>query len=119
MRTWGSFMQGSIAPPLTGTVTQTRLDPAVRAFLDWLARQGGSDESELSVEDARAFLANLQSRQSGKLPVDREDRTILVGPRGNIAIRIVRPRGACSPAGPSPRPVPTTPRSSSPPWPVC
>ena len=48
----------------------------------------------LSVEDTRAFLANLQSRQSGKLPVDREDRTILVGPRGNIAIRIVRPTGA-------------------------
>jgi acetyl esterase len=86
-----SFMDQLIEPPLTASAP--RLDPAVRTFLDSLARKGGSEISELSVEDARALLSDLQSRQSGKLPVDREDRTILAGPRGNTAIRIVRPRG--------------------------
>jgi len=87
-------MEQPIESPFAGPVPQPRLDPAARAFLDWLARKGESDINELSVEDARALLSNLQSGQSSKLPADREDRTILVGPRGNIGIRIVRPRGA-------------------------
>ncbi len=87
-------MDQLMQPPFTGPVPRHSLDPVARAFLDWLARKGEPEINELSVEDARAFLSNLQSRQASKLPVDREDRTILAGPRGNIAIRIVRPRGA-------------------------
>ena len=80
--------------PFTGPVPRTGLDPAARAFLESLAAKGGSEINELSVEEARALLSELQSRQSGRLPVDMEDRTILVGPRGNTAIRIVRPKGS-------------------------
>ena len=70
------------------------LDPMAQRFLDVLARKGGPEINDLSVEDARALLSEAQGRQFGKLPVDIEDRTILVGPRGNTAIRIVRPKGA-------------------------
>src|SRR4051794_23799565 len=80
-------------PPSLPAKSAPKLDPAVQAFLDRLARKGAQEISELSVEDARASLVQLQSSQSGKLPVDIEDRTILVGPRGNVAIRIVRPKG--------------------------
>ncbi|HSU55426.1 MAG TPA: alpha/beta hydrolase [Candidatus Dormibacteraeota bacterium] len=70
-----------------------RLDPVVQSFLDSLARQDGSAINELSVEDARALLLRLQSRPVRKPAADVEDRTILVGPRGNTGIRIVRPKG--------------------------
>jgi acetyl esterase len=36
----------------------------------------------------------MQAGYIAKLPVDIEERTILVGPRGNTAIRIVRPKGS-------------------------
>jgi acetyl esterase len=76
-------------------VTETgRLDLTVQAFLNGLDRKGGPPINELSVEDARALLTEAQSRPYGKIPVDIEDRTILVGPRGNTAVRIVRPKGA-------------------------
>jgi len=86
-------MEERTPPPSLPAKSPPKLDPAVQAFLERLARKGGQEISELSVEDARASLAQLQSGQSGKLPVDIEDRTILVGPRGNVAIRIVRPKG--------------------------
>jgi len=72
----------------------TKLDPAVGSFLKAQARQGGPELNELSVEDARAALVQMQAAYIAKLPVDIEDRTILVGPRGNTAIRIVRPKGS-------------------------
>src|SRR2546423_9207281 len=87
-------MDQVIESPSTGPFPRPWLDPAARTFLDSLARKGGPEINELSVEEARALLSELQSRQSGKLPVDIEDRTILVGPRGNTAIRIVRPKGS-------------------------
>jgi len=87
-------MNQLIEPPFTGPVPRTGLDPAAEAFLDSLARKGEPQINELSVEEARALLSDLQSRPIRKLAVDVEDRTVLVGPRGNTAIRIVRPRGA-------------------------
>jgi len=69
-----------------------QLDPAVRMFLARL--QSEPDVSEGSVEEARAALSQAQAGRIARLPVDMEDRTVLVGPRGNTAVRIVRPRGA-------------------------
>jgi acetyl esterase len=71
----------------------SRLDPSVRVFLQRLARQGEPDVNEMSVEETRAGLTRMQEGYIAKLPVDIEERTVLVGPRGNTAIRIVRPRG--------------------------
>ncbi len=71
-----------------------KLDPAVQAFLKAQARNGGPGINEVSVEDARAGLLQMQSAYIAKLPVDIEERTILVGPRGNTAIRIVRPKAS-------------------------
>jgi len=75
-------------------VETTKLDPAVQAFLKAEARKGGPRINEVSVEDARAGLLQMQAAYIAKLPVDIEERTILVGPRGNTAIRIVRPKGS-------------------------
>jgi len=70
------------------------LHPAARMFLERLGRSGELDISQSSVEDARAALSKTQGAAIAKLPVDIEDRTILVGPRGNTAIRIIRPHGS-------------------------
>jgi acetyl esterase len=68
-----------------------QLDPTVRRFLAGL--KGQPDVSEGSVEEAREALAKVQGGRIARLAVDIEDRTVLVGPRGNTAVRIVRPRG--------------------------
>jgi acetyl esterase len=73
-----------------------KLAPAVQALLQSELRNGGPAINELSVEDARAGLLHMQSADVTKLPVDIDERTILVGPRGNTAIRIVRPKGITS-----------------------
>src|SRR6266850_2933810 len=79
-------------PPKMGL--ETRLDPGLVFFLKAQARRGWPAAGELSVEDAREMLLQTQGGYISKLRVDIEDRTILVGPRGNTAIRIVRPRGS-------------------------
>ena len=85
--------QATASPSTPAPMIGPLLDPAAQSFLDGLARKGAPEINELSVEDARAMLVESQSRQFGKLPVDIEDRTILVGPRGNTSIRIIRPKG--------------------------
>jgi acetyl esterase len=87
-------MNQLIAQPPEAAVAAPKLDPIVRSFLDALTRKGAPQINELSVEDARAALSTAQAGYIAKLPVDMEDRTILVGPRGNTAIRIVRPKGS-------------------------
>src|SRR6266849_3704889 len=41
----------------------------------------------------RAVLSSAQAGSITKLPADIEDRTIPGGPKGDVAIRIVRPQG--------------------------
>ena len=73
---------------------EARLDPGVGFFLKAQARRGWPAADERSVEEARGMLLQTQAGYISRLRVDIEDRTILVGPRGNTAIRIVRPRGS-------------------------
>jgi acetyl esterase len=71
------------------------LEPETRRFLEQVNAQGGKPLYELSPEDARKVLSELQAGTDvAKLPADIEDRTIPGGP-GNqgVAIRIVRPAG--------------------------
>jgi acetyl esterase len=70
------------------------VEPKTEAFLDELASQGGPQIYELSVEDARGVLSDAQSGAVEQLPADTEDRLIPVGPKGHVAIRIVRPKGS-------------------------
>jgi acetyl esterase len=79
-------------PPKTGL--EARVDPGVGSFLRAQARRGWPAADDLSVEEARGMLLQTQAGYILKSRVDVEDRTILVGPRGNTAIRIVRPRGS-------------------------
>jgi len=79
-------------PPTMGL--EARLDPGLGFFLKAQGRRGWPVAGELSVEDARGMLLQTQDGYISKLRVDVEDRTILVGPRGNTGIRIVRPRGS-------------------------
>lgn len=69
------------------------LEPRTKAFLDALAAKGGPQIYELSVADARKVLSDAQAGDVAKLPADIEDRKIAVGPRGEVAIRVVRPQG--------------------------
>jgi acetyl esterase len=69
------------------------VEPNTQAFLDELAAKGGPQIYELSVEDARGVLGAAQGGEVRKLPAEIEDRTIPGGPKGRVAIRIVRPKG--------------------------
>src|SRR5882724_4344917 len=83
----GTAKEGKIMNQLTEEVPKAdvtgRLDPTVQSFLKSQARKGGPAINKLSVEEARAALVEIQGGYIAKLPVDIEERTILVGPRGN------------------------------------
>ena len=70
------------------------LEPATRAFVENINKQGGTPIYELSPKDARQVLSDLQAAEVTKLPADLEDLTIPVGPEGQVSIRIVRPKGS-------------------------
>jgi acetyl esterase len=78
----------------TPTAENAVVEPNTQAFLDELAAKGGPQIYELSVEDARGVLCAAQGGQVPKLPAEIEDRTIPGGPKGHIAIRIVRPKSS-------------------------
>lgn len=69
------------------------IEPITRAFLDSLNTKGGPQLYELSVEDARGVLSSVQKMEVKKLPADIDDRSIPGGPKGQVSIRIVRPKG--------------------------
>jgi len=83
-------MQCTSHPP---TAENPVVEPNTQAFLDELAAKGGPQIYELSVEDARGVLGAAQGGEVRKLPAEIEDRTIPGGPKGRVAIRIVRPKG--------------------------
>ena len=80
--------------PQTPTAGNPVVEPNTQAFLDELAAKGGPQIYELSVEDARGVLGAAQGGKVPKLPAEIEDRTIPGGPKGQVAIRIVRPKGS-------------------------
>src|SRR6266478_6628694 len=70
------------------------LERKTQAFLDALAAQGGEPIYKLSPADARKVLESAQSGDIPKTPADIEDRTLPVGPNGEVSVRIFRPTGA-------------------------
>ena len=69
------------------------IEPSIKSFLEELNSQSGPAIYELSVEDARDVLLDVQNMNVDKLPADIEDWDIPEGPNGPISIRIVRPNG--------------------------
>lgn len=71
------------------------VEPETRSFLEQANAQGGKPLYELTPQQARKVLSDLQAGEDvEKLPADIEDRTVPGGP-GNkeVSVRIVRPRG--------------------------
>src|SRR5262245_9707526 len=52
------------------------LEPRAQAFIDALTKQPGKPIYQLSYQDARNVLEDLQAKDVKKLPVDIEDRTL-------------------------------------------
>jgi acetyl esterase len=70
------------------------LEPTTKAFVEKINKQGGTPIYKLTPIDARNVLDDLQATtEMAKLPADIEDLNIPVGPKGQISIRIVRPKG--------------------------
>lgn len=68
------------------------IEPITQQFLDNLKAQGGSPIYELSPLEARNILWKIQDIEIPKLSADIEDSTIPVGPKGELNIRIIRPK---------------------------
>src|SRR5215208_1163213 len=66
------------------------LEPKTQAFLDSIKES--TPIYDLSINNARRGFVTDQAGYA-KLPADIEDRTIPVGPKGEVSIRIVRPKG--------------------------
>lgn len=77
------------------TDNQPVLDPRTQWFLKFLKDLGRPQVFEVPVEQARALQVKGQELfPVTKLPAHVEDRTIPVGPRGDVQIRVLRPEGA-------------------------
>lgn len=71
-----------------------RLDLPTQKFVDALSAAGGPPLYTLSPADARKVLDDAQSIPVAKLPADITEQTIPGGPTGQVAVRIIRPKGA-------------------------
>jgi acetyl esterase len=78
-------------------VDYSALQPRARAFVESL---NGPPIYTLSVEEARAFLNEVQEWPVAKMPPDVEGRSFPVGPGKDTSVQIVRPKP--SPKGPLP-----------------
>jgi acetyl esterase len=81
-------------------ITQQRpyiLEPKTQAFIDALSASGAKPIHELSYEEARKVLENAQAGHVTALPADVEEKVLPVGPTGQVAVRIYRPKGAKGP----------------------
>lgn len=74
---------------------RTFLEPHTGAWLERLAASGAPPLYELSPQDARRVLSDVQTSVPVELvAADIDDRTITGGPTGEVDIRIVRPTNA-------------------------
>ena len=65
-----------------------------KLFLEKLQQSGGPPLYTLTPTEARNVLSGLQAGPIEKLPAEIENKTIPVGPNGEISIQIVRPPGS-------------------------
>ena len=71
------------------------IDPTVKSFLEKINSARGPQIYQMSPEDARNALTKAQaSASTSEVPADIEDMSIPGGPKGNVQLRIVRPKGS-------------------------
>ena len=71
------------------------LDPRTQWFLHFLKDSGRPQVFEVPVEEARSYYMRAQELFAGPLlPVQIQDLTIPIGPKGDVQIRIVRAEGS-------------------------
>jgi acetyl esterase len=75
------------------TKTLIGLDATAARFLDGLEKKGGPPLYTLSPAAARAVLLAVQAVDAPRPDAAIEDRTIPGGPTGQVAVRLVRPKG--------------------------
>ena len=75
---------------MTDTSLSYAIEPTTRAFLEEI--NPAPPIYTLSVEEARKTLSNLQAIDVVKLPADIDDHQIPGGPKGQVSIRIIRPK---------------------------
>lgn len=73
-----------------------KLEPGTAAFIEERAVHSGTPIYQLSVEDARAVLSEVQEGNVEKLPVEIDDRMIPGVDGRKISIRILRPQNGMS-----------------------
>lgn len=72
--------------------SKTTLEPITQQFLDKINSSTEKPIYELSPEDARTVLSEVQNIDTEKLFADISDNKIPGGPNGTINIRIIKPR---------------------------
>src|SRR6185436_12498643 len=70
------------------------VEKKTKLFLEKLQQSGGPPLYTLTPTEARKVLSGLQAAPIEKLPAEIENKTIPVGPNGEISIQIVRPLGS-------------------------
>ena len=73
------------------------LDATIERFLQSVALENYPPLHTLLPDEARAILAGIQSGECLRFEADSEDYTIIGGPAGEIALRIIRPRELSGP----------------------
>lgn len=72
------------------------LEPKTQAFVDALSARGIKPIHELSYGEARQVLEDVQAGAT-TLPAEVEETVLPVGPAGEVAVRIYRPKGTQGP----------------------
>ena len=72
------------------------LEPKTHAFVDALSAQGIKPIHELSYGEAREVLEDAQAGTT-TLPAEVEETVLPIGPTGEVAVRIYRPKGTHGP----------------------
>lgn len=71
------------------------IEPTTRAFLEKINAMRGPQVYEMSVEDARRTLSELQASTAvAKMPADIEEMDIPGGPTEKVHVHIIRPKGS-------------------------
>lgn len=72
---------------------EPNLSKITRKFLENLQNRGGKPIYELTPEEARLFLINLQCETHKEIEADVYDKAVFTGENGTVNLRIIRPKG--------------------------